>query len=69
MHGAQTVGKAGVESTGEDQVGQADLLDATEPLKIGVLDDVKMQFVGDADKSIDWIVDDFFLVRFHLFKN
>lgn len=68
MHGAQTVRKSGVVGAGIDHVGHADLLDPPQALEIWMLNDVKMQFVRDVDKSVDGVVDDFLLVGFHLNK-
>ena len=44
------------------QVGHADLLDAPKSLEIRVLDNVEMKLVGDADKAIDRVVEDFLFV-------
>ena len=62
VHGAEAVCEARVVGSRIHQVGHADLLDAPKPLEIGVLDDVEMQLVGDADEAIDGVVEDLLFV-------
>ena len=43
-------------------VGHANLLDASKSLEIRMFDNIKMQFVGDADEAVDGVVEDFLFV-------
>ena len=56
------MGETRVVGPGVHQVGHADLFDAPKPLEIRVLDDIEMQFVGDADEAINRVVEDFLFV-------
>ena len=66
MHGSQAMGKSGVVGVGIYHVGETHLLDSSQTLEKGMLDDVKMELVRNVDKAIYGIVDDFFLVGFHI---
>lgn len=62
VHGTEAVGETGVVGAWIHHVGHAHLLDAAQTLEIGVLDDVEMQLVGYAHKTVNRVVEDFLLV-------
>ena len=64
MHGAEAMGETGVVGSRIDHIGHAHLLDAAQTLEIGVLNDVEMQFIGYAHKTVNRVVEDFLLVDF-----
>ena len=59
VEGAEHVGEAGVHGAGVDEVGEAELLDATLALEEGVLDDGEEHGVVDGEEAVvDGVVDD-----------
>ena len=59
MKGSQRVLEAGVLCPWIDNVGTAQLLDATESIESRVAHDVKHQSTGNADEAEHRVVDDF----------
>jgi hypothetical protein len=41
---------------------QAQLLNPTQPLQVWMLEDIENNFVGQRNKTVDWVVYDFLLV-------
>ena len=64
MHGAKAVGKTGVVGSRIHQIGHTDLLDTPKSLEIRMLDDIEMQFIGDADEAVNGVVEDFLFVGY-----
>ena len=44
------------------QMTQAQLLDTAQPLQVWMLEDIENNFVGQRNKTVDWVVYDFLLV-------
>jgi hypothetical protein len=63
MKGAKRVLKAGMLGGGVNIIGQTELFNMAEPLKIGVRDNIEDQFRWDGDKSINGIVNDLLFVH------
>jgi hypothetical protein len=71
MHTAQGMMKTRVMSPREDQIGKSHLGDSAQSLKIGVFNKVENKAIGNTNKSVNWIIKNFKLVRgrqnFYLF--
>jgi hypothetical protein len=63
MKGAKGVLEAGMLGGRVNIIGQTELFNMAEPLKIWVRDDVEDQFRGDGDKPINGIVNDLLFVH------
>lgn len=63
MHCSHRVLKAGMQRPGIDQIGQAELLDVPEPLKIRVLNKVGKESGIKGNESVQRIVDDFLFTQ------
>ena len=66
VHGSQGMLETGMLSARIDQMGQTQLPDIPQPLKIRMLYHIKYQIVGDCYKSIYRIIDYFPLVHWSL---
>jgi hypothetical protein len=44
------------------QMTQAQLLNPTQPLQVWMLEDIENYFVGQRNKTVNWVVNDFLLV-------
>lgn len=62
VHSAQYVMKTGVHGARIHQVTEAQLLDPTQALQVRMLEDIENNFVGQRNKTVDWVVYDFLLV-------
>lgn len=62
VHGAQHMMKTRVVGTRINQMTQAQLLNATQALQVRMLEDIENNFVGQRNKTVDWVVYDFLLV-------
>ena len=63
VHGTKAMRKTRVVGSGIHQIGHADLFDTPKPLEIRMFDNVEMQFVRNADETVNRVVEDFLFVR------
>ena len=57
VHGTQCMVKPRVMGPGIHQVAQPHLGYPTQPLKIGMSDQLKNEIIGNPDKSVNWIIE------------
>ena len=63
MHGAQGMVESGVYGSGVNQVCKPKLLNAPESLKVGMLNQIKQELIGDRHKPINGIVNNFLFIQ------
>lgn len=63
VHGTQGMMKTGVQGPGIDQMGQPQLLDPPQTLKITVLKDIEEQISRKSDETMHRIVQDLALIE------
>jgi len=47
---------------------QPKLLDPTQSLKVGMLNQIENQFIRNGDEPIHWVIDQLFLIPYHKVK-
>lgn len=63
MHRPEGVIESGVNRTGIDQIGQAELSDAPQSLKKWVLNDIKYERGVYSNKPVNRVLDDLFFIQ------
>lgn len=63
MYRAKRMMEAGMQRTRIYKVGKAELFNVAKPLKIRMLNNVKHQVIGDGDKPINGVINDFLFVQ------
>ena len=52
-----------MQSSGINKVGEPKLTYSPQPLKIGMFNETEHQLIGNTDKTVDWVVENFLLTQ------